>query len=205
MLKVEVECGIFIEIWNLEFMMMLPLIAFSVILSLVPFSVALSTSVYRCVVWKEAVKIAFVFALFQAGMTALGWLIGFAVKGLLFKMTVPVAVMIIFFIGAKLFLDAFRLGREYRIMAVESRKILMGFALVVSINSTLLGLGLGLLYKDILLLAALIFGMVFIFTIFGVRAGKLGMMNLGKSAEIFAGAGLMAICIVIVLQFLKII
>ena len=185
-------------------MPLLPLIAFSFLLSLVPFSVALSSSVYRCIVWKEALKIALAFAITQAAMAALGWSIGFAVRGLLHAMAVPVGVMIIFFIGLRLSLDSRRLGREHRTMAVENMRILMGFALVISINTALLGLGLGVLYPGIMTLAAFIFGMVFLMTITGVQAGKKGMMNLGRTAEMLSGGGLVVIAVIIMLQYLKI-
>jgi putative Mn2+ efflux pump MntP len=191
-------------IWNLEFMHILALLIISLLLSLVPFSVAVSSSVYRCIVWKEALRIAFVFAVMQAIMTALGWVIGFAIKGLLHDMAVPVAVLIIFFIGFRMFMDSRRMGREHRTMAVENNRILLGFAFVISINSTLLGMGLGIIYKDILILAGLLFVMVFLMTIIGVQAGKKGMMNLGRTGELLGGVGLILISIVIVLQYLKI-
>jgi putative Mn2+ efflux pump MntP len=182
----------------------LPLFIISFILSLVPFSVALSSSIYRCIQWKEALRMAMVFALFQAAMVALGWVIGFSVKGLFHDLKIPVAVMIIFFIGARMFIDSRRSGREQRTMAVESRRILMGFAFVISINTALLGMGLGILYPDIMILAGFVFGMVFLMTIAGVQAGKRGMMNLGRIAETLGGIGLFLICMIIILQYLKI-
>lgn len=185
-------------------MSLLLLLIISFLLSLVPFSVALSSSVYRCIQWKEALRIALVFALFQAAMVAIGWVIGFSVKGLFHDLKIPVAVMIIFFIGARMFIDSRRLGRENRTMAVENRRILMGFAFVISINTALLGMGLGILYPDILILAGFVFGMVFLMTIAGVQAGKLGMINLGRTVESLGGVGLVVICVIIILQYLKI-
>jgi putative Mn2+ efflux pump MntP len=193
-------------IWNLEFgiMNLLPLLFISFILSLVPFSVALSSSIYRCIVWKEALRIAIVFAVFQAGMVAIGWLIGYGVKGLLYDMAIPVAVLIIFFIGFRMFMDSRHLGRENRTMAVENNRILLGFAFVISINTALLGMGLGIIYREILFLAGMIFIMVFLMTIVGVQAGKRGMMNLGRTAEMIGGVGLFAMGVIILLQYLKI-
>ena len=186
-------------------MNLIPLIVISFLLSLVPFSVALSSSVYRCIVWKEALRIALVFAIFQAGMVAIGWAIGYGIKGLLYDMAIPVAVLIIFFIGFRMIMDSFRLGRENRTMAVEDRRILLGFAFVISINTALLGMGIGILYTGILVLAGFLFGMVFIMTIAGVQAGKRGMMNLGRTAEMIGGSGLIVISVIIILQYLKII
>jgi manganese efflux pump family protein len=185
-------------------MSLLPLIIFSIIISLLPFSVALSSSVYRCILWKEALRIALTFAFFQAAMLALGWLIGFGIKGLLHSLAVPVGVLIILFIGLKIFLDAVRLGREHRTMAVENRSILLGFAFVISINTALLGMGLGIIYKDILVLSGLVFAATVLMSIIGVQAGKKGMMNLGRIAESIAGGSLIIISVIIVLQYLKI-
>ena len=185
-------------------MQLLPLIIISALLSLVPFSVALSSSVYRCIVWKEALRIALVFAVFQAGLISIGWVIGFGIKGLLYSMAVPVAVMIVFFIGFRMFMDSWRLGRENRTMAVESNRILFGFAFVISINTALLGMGLGMLFKEILFLAGFLFAMTFIMTILGIQAGKKAMMNLGKTAEMIGGVGLALISLVLLLQYLKI-
>ena len=185
-------------------MNILAYIVITFLLSLVPFSVALSSSVYRCIVWKEAFRIGLVFALVQAIMIILGWLIGFAVKGMLYSMATPVAAFIIFLVGARIFLDAVRLGREQRTMAVENNRILLGFAFVTSINTLLLGMGMGIIYKEPLVIAGLMAGMVFFLTIIGIQAGKRGMMNLGRTAESLSGAGLVMISIVIVLQYLKI-
>jgi putative Mn2+ efflux pump MntP len=185
-------------------MQILVFLLFSLLLSLVSFSVAVSSSVYRCIQTKEALKIALVFGLFQAGMIALGWLIGFAVKGLFYSMAVPVAALIVFMIGARMFLDSRRFGREHRTIAVENIRILLGFSFVTSINTLLLGMGLGIIYTKAWLLAAVLFGMTFLMTIIGILVGKRGMMNLGKTAESTAGLAMLVISVVIVLQYLKI-
>lgn len=185
-------------------MNLLPLIIFSFILSLVPFSVALSSSIYRCIQWKESLRIAFFFALFQVAMVAIGWIIGYSIKGLFHDLKIPVAVMIIIFIGIRMFADSRRLSRENRTMAVESRRILLGFAFVISINTALLSMGLGILYQDILILTGSVFAIVFLMTIAGVQAGKRGMMNLGRTAETIGGVGLFLLSVFIVLQYLKI-
>jgi len=185
-------------------MNLLALLTISFLLSLVPFSVALTSSVYRCIQWKEALRMAFVFALFEAGMAAIGWLIGFSIKGFFHDLNVPVAVMIIFFIGARMFADSRRLDSAQRTMAVENQRILLGFAFVISINTALLSMGVGILYHEIFILAGSIFGLVFLMTIIGVQAGKQGMMNLGRTAETIGGAGLVVICVIIILQYLKI-
>jgi len=196
--------------WKLEtrnselIMTFIPIIIFTLLLSFVPFSVALSSSIYRCIEWKEAFRIAIVFAIFHAGMVALGWVIGYSIKGLLNEMAVPVSAIIIFIIGMRIFLDSRRLGRENRTMAVEDKRILFGFALVTGINIALTGMGLGILYPGVFFFAGFVFAFVFMMTILGIRAGKRGMMNLGRTLEMLSGVSLMIISMVIVLQYLKI-
>jgi putative Mn2+ efflux pump MntP len=119
-------------------------------------------------------------------------------------MAVPVAVMIVFFIGFRMFMDSFRLGRENRTMAVESNRILIGFAFVISINSALLGMGLGIIYTHVVYLAGFLFVIAFLMTILGIQAGKKAMMNLGKTMEMLGGVGLAVISLIILLQYLKI-
>lgn len=185
-------------------MNLLMLIIFSFLISMVPFSVALSSSVYRCIQWKEALRIAFFFALFQVVMLAVGWIIGYNIKGLFHDLRIPVAGVIIIFTGARMFADSKRLSRENRTMAVESWRILMGFAFIISINTAFLSLGLGILYRDILILCGFVFGAVFLMTIGGVYAGKRGMMNLGRTAETTGSVGLFVMSAIIILQYLKI-
>ncbi|HNQ83756.1 MAG TPA: manganese efflux pump [Bacteroidales bacterium] len=180
------------------------ILLFPLIISFIPLSVAVSTSIYRCVEWKEAFRTAIVFALFQAAMMTIGWAIGYGVKGMLYSMAVPIGAVIVFFIGIRLMFDSRRLTRENRIMAVENRRILIGFALVSSINTALLGMGLGLLYPDILFLAAPVFGFTFLGVVAGVQAGKRGMVNLGRNLELLGSLGLIIASIIIALQHLRI-
>jgi putative Mn2+ efflux pump MntP len=185
-------------------MSLLPFIIFSLLLSFVPFSVALSSSIYRCIQWKEALRIAFVFAIFQVAMMALGWILGFSIKVFLYGLAVPVAAMIVFYIGARMFLDSRKMRKENRTMAVENNRILFGFAFVISINTALTGMGLGIIFNDILIFSGFIFLIVFLMTLLGIQAGKRGMMNLGLTLEMLGGIGMIILSIVIVLQHLKI-
>jgi len=183
----------------------LTLLAFSLIISMVPFSVALSSSVYRCIEWKETFRIALVFAIFHAAMTAIGWGIGYSIKGLFYDMKVPVALLILFFIALRLFIDSRRNNRQLRIIISGDTRILFSFGLVTSINTALLSIGVGMLYSGFLPFTGLVFGTVFILIILGIRIGKLGMMNLGWIAEVLGALGLSIAGIFILLQYLKLV
>jgi putative Mn2+ efflux pump MntP len=186
-------------------MYVLTLIAFALVISMVPFSIALNSSVYRCIEQKEAYSMSLVFAIFHAVMAALGWGVGYAVKGLLGSMTIAVALFIMFFMALRYFSDSRRKGREVRTMAVENMRILVGFAIVTGINTLLLGISLGLLYEGWLDFTGMVAAMVFLFSRFGVFAGKHGWLNLGRSAETLGSFLLLGIGIIILLQYLELI
>lgn len=186
-------------------MFLLTLSAFAFVISMVPFSVALGSSIYRCIEWKEALRIALVFSTAQALMAAAGWGLGHAVKGWLHDMAVPMAVLIMLFIGLRYFLDSRRLGREMRTIAVENMRILLGFAFVTGINTILLSISLGVLYTGWWSFIRILFLVVFIMTILGIGVGKRGWTGLGRTAEMLGGILLFGISIFILLQFLKMI
>jgi manganese efflux pump family protein len=181
------------------------LLAFSLIISMVPFSVALNSSVYRCIEWKETFRMALVFALFQSVMAATGWGIGFAIKGLFHEMQVPVALILLFLVALRLFLEGIKKDKRLRIVATEETGVLVSFGLMISMPTILLGTSIGMMFSGILPYTGFIFGLVFVNTVAGIRLGKLGLMNLGKIAELIGSLGLLAVGIVILLQYLKII
>jgi putative Mn2+ efflux pump MntP len=185
-------------------MLNLTLLIFSLIIAMVPLSVAVSSSVYRCIEWKESFRIALALALFHALMAAIGWGIGFGVRGLFTDMKMPVALFIMLFIAFRYFMDSMRQNRQIRIIISEDNRILLSFGLVTSINTALLSISLGILYPGVWLLAGFVFGMVFLLALIGIRLGKLGLLNFGRIAELTGGLGLFAVAAVILLQYLKI-
>jgi manganese efflux pump family protein len=172
---------------------------------MVPFSVALNSSVYRCIEWKETFRMALVFALFQAGMAAVGWGIGQGIKGLFYEMATPVALILLLLVSARLFAQGIKKDKRLRIVVAEETGLLVTFGLMTGIQTALLGISVGMLFPGILVFTGSALGIVFLFTILGIRLGKLGLMNLGRIAELSGSLGLLAVGIVILLQYLKII
>jgi putative Mn2+ efflux pump MntP len=186
-------------------MYFLTIITFAFVISMVPFSVALSSSIYRCIEWKESLLMAFMFAVIHGVMAMVGWGLGYATRGWLTSMGTPVAITIMLFIALRYFIDARRKGREARTITVKNMKILLGFATVTAINTLLLGIGLGILYSGWLDFIGVVFAVVFLVTRFGILAGKRGWMNLGRTAETVGSLLLFGITIAILLQYLKLI
>lgn len=180
-------------------------LAFAFVIAIVPFSVAVSSSVFRCIEWKEALKISFVFALVHAVMAAAGWGLGTGIKGWFRDLAVPVALFIMAFIAFRYFADSFRKGRELRTIVAENRRILLGFSFVTGINTLLLSISLGMLFQGLADFLWILASMVFILTIAGIRAGKLGWMSIGRRMETVGGLMLFGIALFILLQYLQVI
>ena len=190
---------------DINVMLYLTYLVFALILGMVPFSVALNSSVYRCIEWKETFRIALVLALFMAMATGIGGAIGYGLKGLFLSMKFPVALFIILLIAFRLFMDSRRRNKKIRIIVSEHNRILISFGIVISINPMLLGISLGILYSGVLYLTGFIFGMVFLLTVIGIRLGKLGWLNVGRTAELAGSFALFITGVIILLQYLKMI
>jgi len=159
------------------------------------YSVALNSSVYRCIEWGETFRMAFVFAFAQAVMLGLGWLIGSAIAGWLSDMAFPIAIMVLFFIGARLFMESRRRSTDHRIIPADNTRWMSGFAFLTGINTFLTGIGMGILtgmiWHSIVILAALAFFM----TIFGIRLGKTGAIRSSRITEALAGITLILVAL----------
>jgi putative Mn2+ efflux pump MntP len=108
-----------------------------------------------------------------------------------------------FFMTLRYFTDSRRKSRAARTMGVENMRILFGFAIVTGINTLLLTISLGLLYTGWLDFAGIVAALVLLLTRFGVFAGKRGWMNMGRTAELLASILMIALAVVILLQYLN--
>ena len=146
---------------------------------------------------------AFFFALVQALLVSLGWLIGYLLAEWLGILSVPLAVLVFTFIGVRMILEARRIGEEQRTMAVRDRRILLGFSLIAGMNAFIIGITMGVLLTGLAILAPLLFGTVFLVTLMGVWIGKRGMMRTGMVAEMAGGVAMLLIAAFLFLQYLK--
>lgn len=174
-------------------------------LSFVSFSVALSSSIYRCIEWDETFRIAFVFGLVHALMLGMGWLIGHAVNGWMRDMSFPVAILILFYIGIRMLLESRKINPEHRIIQTGDLKWLAGFAFLISINTFLTGISLGMLTNLILHSMIALGGIIFVLILSGIRLGKVGSLRSGHWAETAGGISLAVISVIVLLQYVKLI
>lgn len=109
------------------------------------------------------------------------------------------------FISLRMIVDARRAGDALRTVSDESSRLLITFSLVMSINAFLLGIGLGMVLVHHFLFYAIVFGVVFIFSLAGSRMGKHGFVQWPFFAEILGGTALLVLTALTLLQYLKII
>lgn len=169
------------------------------------FHIALRSSIFRCIQVAESLVLPASFSLFQVVMMAMGWTIGHALAGWLGKVAPTVAILVFLLVGIRMILEARRVPDEQRTMAVNNFKVLMGFSLISSISSFLVGISMGIMETNIKLLSAIIVVSALLVTYLAIRLGKIGFLKVGRYAETAGGIAIMLVGLVVLLQFLKII
>lgn len=173
-------------------------------LSMVAFSVAVNSSIFRCIKTKEGLDISITFALFQGIMIALGGWIGKAIGTLLDQMANAIAIFLLLIIGMRMMFESRRVMLEVRTMRVRNSKMLLSFSFLVSVNAFLVGLSLGMIMESLFTPGLYLAGMTFVLTFIGIKAGRAGMTNISRHAEMIGGILLIIVGVTMVLQYLKI-
>ncbi len=163
-------------------------------------AVSLTSGSLQCVTYKKGLRIAIVFALFQAAMPVLGWLLGVSFKGFIESYDHWIAFSILFIIGLKMILEAIKVSPEDRQFNINKNYVLIMLALATTIDAFVVGISFGFLEVNILL-ASLVIGIVtFIFSYGGVCLGKLNRFVKPRTAELLGGLVLIIIGIKILIE-----
>ena len=157
----------------------------------------------RRVGWLEAVKMAFLFGLFQALMPALGYACGIAFRGWFESLDHWVAFTLLSLIGAKMIYES-RRGESGRVQGDPfgtSRLLLL--AVATSIDALAVGVSFSLL-RISLPVTILVIGLVtFSLCLPAVWLGKRLGMVMAKRAEMLGGLVLIAIGCKILIEHLS--
>jgi manganese efflux pump family protein len=146
---------------------------------------------------RSALKIGFIFGLFQALMPLLGWLIGIRLERYITKIDHWIAFILLGFIGGKMIYEALKSGGQREGKSDENNsldtKTLFLLGIATSIDALTVGVGFAFL-KVSIIMAILVIGVItFILCFAGVMLGK----NFGElfkgHAELFGGIILIAI------------
>jgi manganese efflux pump family protein len=158
------------------------------------FAVSLVCGIQNCINWKETLKIAFFFALFQGIMPFFGWLLGGAFLQSLQSYKHYIAFSIFLLIGIKMIYDSLKDTAKNRFFLIDNLRVIIGLSIATSLDALIIGMSFGFFNINIFKTMLIILVVTFIFSIIGIRIGKkYGHLLLGKRAEFVGGLILIGI------------
>lgn len=173
-------------------------------LSMDCFAVSLSFGAQKKLHPRDILRFSFFFALFQALMPVVGWLVGSAAKVFLASTDHWIAFGILSFIGIRMIYEAFKDENEKRTVDIREWKILLTLSFATSIDALMTGVSFGFIKVNILLAVITIGIITFLNSLTGAYVGKHSIHISPKVAEIVGGLVLIAIGAKIVLDHLSV-
>lgn len=184
---------------NMDF---ITILAIALGLSFDTFAVSLSYGVIRnSIIFRQATKIAIVFALFQGGLTIGGYFLGSAVSGIVKGFDHWIAFALLLFLGIKMIIEGARHEKEES-KDFSNPLVLCTAAIATSIDALAVGVSFAFLDVKIWIAGLLIGAVTFIASMTAIRIGKSAGERLGNKVEILGGLILVAIGFKILLEHL---
>jgi len=154
--------------------------------------------------WRNILRMALLFGLFQGLMPVIGWLVGDSLRDLIASFDHWIAFALLAFIGGKMFLQSFsHQGRE-RIHNLKLT-VLFSLAIATSIDALITGLSFGIIDVNILKAGIIIFVITFLVTIIGAKLAEKTHFIPAHWAERIGGIVLILIGIKVVLDHLQVV
>lgn len=181
----------------------LTLIGIALGLSFDTFAVSLSCGVVQSRIrFGEAMRIAFVLALFQGAMPVLGYFLGSAVSGYIISYDHWVAFGLLLFLGARMIREGLKKGSERPEQDFRKPSVLLTMAIGTSIDALAVGISFAFLDVQIWNAGIIIGAVTFLASMTAVRIGKSAGSHLGSRVEILGGIILAAIGVKILIEHL---
>ncbi len=172
-------------------------------LSFDSFAVSLSCGVIESRIrFRNAMRIAFILALFQGGFTVLGFFLGSTVRQFIEKYDHWVAFGLLVILGARMVIGGMRKDDQKTPVDFNRLTILLTMAIGTSIDAFAVGISFALLKVQIWVAGIIIGAVTFIASMTAIRIGKSAGSRLGSRVEILGGLILAAIGIKILIEHL---
>ncbi len=172
-------------------------------LSFDTFAVSLSCGVIESKIrFRNAMRIAFILALFQGGLTVAGYFLGSTVSGYIEKYDHWIAFLLLMFLGIRMIAGGLRRDDEKVPMDVNRWPVLLTMAVGTSIDAFAVGISFALLRVQIWTAGLIIGAVTFLASMTAIRIGKSAGSRLGSRVEIIGGIILAAIGIRILVEHL---
>lgn len=164
------------------------------------FAVSVSSGLIRKeIVFWQAVKIAFILALFQALMPLLGWLGGITIRSWIEPFDHWVALGILTILGVKMLIESQKKIEDKNFDPLHIN-IILSMALATSIDAFAVGISFAIIQVNMIVATLIIGSVTFIASMLGILFGKKTGSHLGQKMEIIGGLILIAIGIKIVIE-----
>lgn len=171
-------------------------------LSMDCFAVAVSFGTAQKLSWKDILKMALFFGLFQGVMPVLGWLIGSNLQQFIAPIDHWIAFGILSFIGLKMMIPLFTPGEKEKTIDIRNVSVLLSLSFATSIDALITGISFGFILVNIFLAAGIITIVTFLNTVNGAKLGEKASFLPPKWAEFLGGVVLIAIGTKILLEHL---
>ena len=150
----------------------------------------------------QIIRVAFSFGVFQAGMTALGWLGGQTVAEMVESYDHWIAFGLLAIVGVHMIWESFRSDANKREHDISRGLVLIVLSIATSIDALAVGFSFSFLDVDIVMACSVIGGTSLVLSAIGMLLGKKLGEVVGKRAEVFGGIVLIGIGIRILVEHL---
>ncbi len=178
------------------------ILAIALGLSFDTFAVSLSLGVIRNkILFWQAIEVASLLAVFQGGLTILGYFLGSIISNSLRSTDHWIALLLLSFLGGKMIFEGIKKSENESVSKnYSNRLVLITLAVGTSIDAFAIGISFAILEVKIWKAGILIGLVTFIASMTAIRIGKSAGEKLGNKVEIIGGLILIAIGIKIFLE-----
>ncbi len=170
-------------------------------LSFDTFAVSLSFGVVQNkILFWQASRVAIVLAIFQAGMTVMGYFLGSLVSDFIMSADHWVALVLLCFLGIRMIVEGITRKENGKPRDYTRTRELITVAIGTSIDAFAVGISFGLLKMQIWLSGVIIGAVTFIASMTAIKIGKSAGTRLGQRVEVVGGVILIAIGVKIFLE-----
>ena len=180
---------------------LLTIIAVAFGLSFDTFAVSLSYGVIQNrILFRQAVRIAFILALFQAGFLVIGFFLGSFVSEFIKAADHWIVLILLSFLGIRMIVEGITQKEKGKIRDHTKPLELLAVAIGTSIDAFTVGISFALLDIKIWLSGIILGVVTFLASMTAIRIGKSAGEKLGQRVEIIGGLILITIGIKIFLE-----
>jgi len=163
-------------------------------LSFDSFAVSLSCGVIESGIrFRNAIRVAIILALFQGGLTVLGFFLGSTVSQHIEKYDHWVAFGLLTILGARMVIEGLKAADKKENVDFTRWSVLLTMAVGTSIDAFAVGISFAFLKVQIWLAGLIIGAVTFLASMTAIRIGKSAGSRLGSRVEILGGLILAAI------------